>query len=183
MLPKNIKSPILFGVLGHPGSGKTFFSRRFAKEFGFYHLNSDRTRSEVILNPKYTIAENAGFFRIMDFIAGEFLQQGTSVIYDANSTKIIYRKRLQKIAKKRNARYMLIWIQAPVDLALKRIKRRIELKSKLIRQYYKPIDESVLLRLKDEQENPHREPHIVIGGELPYHKQKEAVIKFLRKMK
>lgn len=180
---KNIKKPILFVTLGYPGSGKTFFARRFAKEFGLYHLNSDRTRLEIILKPKYTIVENAGFFRVMDFIAGEFLQQGNSVIYDANSTKIIYRKCLQKIAKKRNARYILLWIQTPVDLALRRIKKRKELKSELMRQYHRPIDDSVLFRLKDEQENHHREPHIVINGKLPYRKQKESVIKFLRKIK
>lgn len=177
-MEKKRKKPILFATLGYPGSGKTFFSRRFAKDFNLFHLNSDRLRLEMFSNPKYTIAENASVFRTMDFIADELLQRGISVIYDANSTKRIYRKRLQQIAKKRKAKYILLWFKTPVTTALKRIKKRSELRSELMKKYHKAIDDSVLFRIKSEEEEPRREPHIIIEAES-FNKQKHKVVKMI----
>lgn len=175
-----MKRPILFATLGYPGSGKTFFSRRFAKDMNLFHLNSDRLRLEMFPKPKFTQAENAAVFRMMDFLADELLKRGVSVIYDANSTLWIYRRRLQQIAKKNKARYLLLWFQTPVEVALKRIKKRRELKSELLKRYHRPIDDDVLYRIRSQEEAPIREPHLVLTA-APYRKQKEAVITFLRK--
>lgn len=173
-----MKRPILFTTLGYPGSGKTFFARRFAKEYGLFHLNSDRLRLEIFPKPNYTITENVVVFRTMDYIADELLQSGVSVIYDANSTKRIYRKRLQKMAKKRKVDYLLLWFKTPVETALKRIRKRSELKSELMKRYHRTIDDSVLFGIKAEEEKPYNEPHIVLEVES-YKKQKELVTKFL----
>lgn len=84
-----MKKLILFATLGFPGSGKTFFSARFAKDFKIFHLNSDRVRSEIFPKPNYTAEENTAVFRTMDFIAEELLRIGISVIYDANIHKYL----------------------------------------------------------------------------------------------
>jgi hypothetical protein len=178
----NVKKPVLFATLGHPGSGKTFFSRRFSKDFGLFHLNSDWLRSEIFPKPSYSAAENAAVFRIMDFIAEELLRCGVSVIYDANSTKRAYRKHLRQIAKKRKADYLLLWFKTPVELALKRIRKRNMLKSESMKRYHKAIDDSVLFEIRNEEEEPHKEPYIVLEAES-YQKQRESVVKFLRKRK
>lgn len=178
-MEKKYKKPILLATLGYPGSGKTFFSRKFAKDFNLFHLNSDRLRSEMFSEPKYTIEENASVFRTMDFIADELLQRGVSVIYDANSTKRIYRKLLQQIAKKRKAKYFLLWFKTPVEVALKRIKKRSELKSILMKKYHKTIDDSVLFRIKLEEEEPCRESYIILEAES-YKKQKDKVARTLK---
>lgn len=175
------KKPILFCTLGYPGSGKTFFARRFAKNFGLFHLNSDRLRLEIFPNPTYNFAEHAVVFRIMDFIADELLRHGVNVIYDANSTKRVYRKRLQEIARKRKADCVLLWFKTPMEVALKRIKKRSNFKSELMRKYHKTVDDSVLFEIKDEEEAPNAEPHIILDVES-YQKQKEQVIKFVRKI-
>lgn len=177
-----MKKPILFATLGCPGSGKTFFSRRFAKEFGLFHLNSDLVRSELFPNPNYTTSEHATVFRVMDFLTGELLQRGISVIYDANSTKRIYRKRLQNIAKKWKTDYLLLWFKTPTEIALKRIKKRSSFKSEMMKQYHRIIDDSVLFKIKADEEIPNKERHIIVGVES-YQKQKELIIKFLRKNK
>jgi len=179
---RNIKKPILFTTFGYPGSGKTFFSRRFSKDFGLFHLNSDWLRSEIFPKPSYTAMENTTVFRIMDFIAEELLQCGASVIYDANSTKRIYRKHLQQIAKKQKANYLLLWFKTPVETALKRIRKRGMLKSGLMKRYHKVIDDSVLFQIKNEEEEPRKESYVVLEAKS-YQKQREAVIKFLRKHK
>lgn len=177
-----MKKPILFATLGYPGSGKTFFSRRFAKDFGLFHLSSDRLRSEIFPEPSYTTVENSIVFRAMDYIADELLQNNVSVIYDANSTKIIYRKRLQQIAKKRKANYLLLWFKIPTEIALRRLKKRSSLKSNLMKRYQKTINDSVLFHIKAEEEKPVREKHVVleVGS---YQRQKELIVKFLKMQK
>lgn len=171
------RKPILFVTMGFPGSGKTYFARRVAKEQGIFHLNSDRVRAEIFPKPKYTAKENAAVFRVMDFIAGELLALGVSVIYDANSNRKKYRLRLRQIAKKQGARYLVLWFQTSVGMALKRISRRREIKSELMKKYHRPVDKWVLFRIKKELEEPRREPFVIIDGEQSYLKQKELVLK------
>ena len=175
-----MKTPILFTTLGYPGSGKTFFSRRFAKDMDLFHLNSDRLRLEMFPTPKFTPAENATVFRMMDFLTEELLKRGVSVIYDANSTLREYRKKLQQIAKRNGAKYLLLWFQTPVEVALKRIKKRRELKSELLKRYHRPIDDDVLYKIRSQEEAPIREPHLILTA-APYRKQKKTVTAFLRK--
>ncbi len=136
-------------------------------------------RLEIFPRPNYTPSEHAVVFRTMDFITNELLRHGISAIYDANSTKRAYRKRLQEIARKRKADYVLLWFKTPTEVALKRIKKRSNLKSELMKRYCRTIDDSVLFGIKAEEEAPHKEPHVVLGVGS-YKKQKESVIKFLR---
>lgn len=181
-MAKNIFSkPILFITLGFPGSGKTFFARRFAKDMGLFHLNADRLWPEIFPEPKYSLStERKAVFRTMDYIAGELLRQGVSVAYDANINKRIFRKRLQKIAKGNGAGYALLWFQVPIEIALKRIGARRNLKSDKSDPYQVAVQDEILYRMKNEEEAPIKEKHLVIDGRLPYLKQKKVVINFLK---
>ena len=178
-----MKKPILFATLGYPGSGKTFFSRHFSKETKFFHLNSDYLRSELFPKPIYSAEETNSLFKAMDYIASALLSKGVSVVYDANSTRIVYRKRLQNIAKKNNARYVLLWFKTPVEIALQRIKKRSELKSHLMKKYHRPLEDWVLYKLKDEEEYPVKEMHIVLDSKLSYKEKRDIVLMFISKYK
>ena len=162
------KKAILLATLGFPGSGKTFFSRRFAKERGFFHLNSDRVRGEIFSTPVYNKKENDAVFRAMDYIAEELLSRGVSVIYDANSTRRAYRRDLQRLARKQQAGYLLLWFRTPVNVAIKRIKKRNELKRELLKKYHQPIDLAVLFRIRRHIEEPKAEPYLALDGTAPY---------------
>ncbi|MBU6431109.1 AAA family ATPase [Patescibacteria group bacterium] len=176
------KKLILIATLGYPGSCKTFFSRRFAKEFNFFHLNSDFLRSEIFPKPNYSKEENISVLRIRNFITEELLRMGINVIYDANLTKKIYRKDLQRIARRQKANYLLLWFKTPVEKALSRIKKRRRYKSELMKRYHIEIDDSVVFKVKNEEEYPIKEPHIVLEPNS-YQRQKEIVLKFLRTQK
>lgn len=171
--------PILFATLGYPGSGKTFFSRRFAKDKHIFHLNSDRLRLEMFPQPNYSLKENSVVFCTMDYIAEELLRRGISVLYDANSTLLIYRKRLQKIAKQQGANYLLLWFMTPTKVATERILKRKELKSEFLRKYHRSIDTQVMHRIKSQEEKPKKEPFVILKP-APYKKQKEVVEFFLK---
>ena len=180
--PRQIKLDklVLFSTLGFPGSGKTYFAKKFAKELNVFHLNSDRVRLEIFPNAKYTPEEHLVIFRVMDFIAEELLNHGVSVIYDANSTKRVYRDRLRKIAKQAGAKYVLLWFQTPVEIALKRIQKRTGFKTERMKKYHRPTNESVLHHIRGEEEAPsNTEFHIVVDGKKLYKTQVNEVLKSL----
>lgn len=173
------EKPILLATLGFPGSGKTFFARRFAKEYHIFHLNSDRVRLEIFPKPKYNQKENDAVFRAMDFIAEELLSLGVSVLYDANSTKRAYRRRFQQTAKHYKADFLLLWFQTSVDDALRRVEKRKKLKSEFLKKYHLPLRQSVFFRLRNAIEEPQKEPFVTIDGMQSYKEQKNTVLKAL----
>ncbi len=172
--------PILFETLGLPGSGKTTFSRKFAKEFHFLHLNSDRIRRALFIKPQYTKTEHDLVFPVMDALAHDALKNGISVIYDANSTKRAYRRAMMRTAKKYGARFFLLTFEISVATAKKRLGMRRRCTSKVCRDYHPPAPIAVLERLKTSIEKPSaNEPTIFIQGTDTYPRQKKEVMRAL----
>lgn len=174
--------PLLFATLGYPGSGKTYFSRKFAKEFHILHLNSDRIRKAMFGKPKYTHYENNYLFAVMDAMTEEALAAGISVIYDANSTLREYRRRMQNTAKEHGAHFLLLWFRTPVTAAKKRIGARKRCTTKTCSLYHPPIPLEVFERLRAQIEEPTvREPHMILDGTKSYAKQKKVLLGALSK--
>ncbi len=169
------QKPILLFTLGFPGSGKTHFARRFAEDYRYFHLSSDRLRLEIFPKPTFRPQEQAVVFRTMDYVTEELLRRGVSVIYDSNCNRREYRRRLRDIAKKCVARYLLLWFRSPVPLALRRLRARREIKTRYLQKYHRPIPDQVLFSQKDEIEEPRRETHVILNSRDSYAKQKQTV--------
>jgi len=159
----------LFVTVGAPGSGKSYFAEKLCKEYKFVHLRSDKIRDIVFPRPTYTPTENSKLFRLMDFLVGEFLSNGASVVYDANFTKKAYRKEMQWVAKKNGAKYAVLWVKTPLVTALRRAKSR---------RYHK-VGKSVVLGIHKETEYPHGEPVVIIDGTKRYSSQKKLLRAYL----
>lgn len=175
-------APMLFATLGYPGSGKTHFSRKFAREFHLLHLNSDRIRKSMFKKPKYNWYENQLVFGVMDAIVEEALAAGVGVIYDANSTLKEYRKHLRGVAKEHSASFFLLWFQIPATTAKKRLGIRKRCTTKVCALYHPPfpLEKFELLRAKIEEPKK-TEPHIIINGADTYAKQKKVLLNALSK--
>lgn len=151
-------------MLGYPGSGKTYFSERLAKEAGFFHLSADKIRHTLFEKPTYTPEEHAAVFNLLDYLAEKLLAKGVNVIYDANFNFKRSRQKLKRMAKKTNSRYHIVWIQTDEKTALARNEKRGTSK----------VSVKVFNHLKKEMELPTKEePVIVIDGHLPFAKQFE----------
>lgn len=174
--------PLLFATLGYPGSGKTYFSRKFAKEFHILHLNSDRIRKAMFGKPKYNQYENNYLFAVMDALAQDAIMNGISVIYDANSSRREYRARMMQMVKKYGARFFLLRFQTPKAVAKKRLGTRMRCTRKVCQEYHPPVPLIVFDRLRKEIEEPSsKEPTIIITGTDTYAKQKKALLSALSK--
>jgi predicted kinase len=167
-------APLLIATLGVPGSGKTHFSRRLCREANLFHLNSDRMRSELSLSPTKIAEETAAVFRIMDFVADEVLLRGGGVVYDALFSRREYRKRVEAIAARRGARYMLLWFQTPYELAAERAESRVGTESEE-RAYYPLANRIDVSKAAATIEEPHDEP-FVVDGRASYDEQLESLL-------
>ncbi len=178
-----MKKPLLIATLGHPGSGKTYFSERLAKEYGLVHLSRDRFRKEIIPNPTFQPEERDAIMRAVNWVTEEFLMKGIGVLNDGNYNKKKYRSELAKIAKKMNATYVVVHIVTSIEQAEKRLLQRQKVKSKLKQKYYHPADVSVARLTKINTEYPTKsEPVIEIDGSKSFSEQLKEFKKALRKI-
>lgn len=177
-----MKKPLLIATLGHPGSGKTYFSERLAKEYDLVHLSRDRFRHEAIPNPTFQPEEKDSISRAINWITEEFLMKGIGVLNDGNYNKKKYRSGLAKIAKKMSATYVVVHIITSIEQAEKRLLQRQKVKSKLKQKYYHPSDVSIARLIKIDTEYPTKsEPVIEIDGSKSFPAQLEAFKKALKK--
>lgn len=77
--------PTLILLVGIPGSGKTYYAKKYIKEHpSTIHLSSDKIREELWGN-EATQGDNNKVFSLMQSRAIEALNNGLSVLYDATN--------------------------------------------------------------------------------------------------
>ncbi len=178
-----MKKPLLICTIGHPGSGKTYFSEKLAKQYNLVHLSRDRFRKEIIPNPTFQPEERDAIMRAINWITEEFLMKGIGVLNDGNYNKKRYRNGLAKIAKKIGAKYVIVHVVTSIEQAEKRLLQRQKVKSELKRKYYHPSDVSVARLLMNDTEYPTKsEPVIEIDGSKPFSDQLKEFKKAIKKI-
>lgn len=163
------------GTIGSPGSGKSYFSEKLARDLHFVHLRSDDIRFRLVKKVKkvdFSQEENDAVFGFMDFLSEKILKDGVGVIYDANLVKRTHRDRLCEIAQSAGVVYVILWIQTPLELAITRAKER----------EFRPIDREVVESLNSALEEPSSdEPIIIIDGTKSYEEQREFILNELKR--
>jgi predicted kinase len=170
----------LFVTVGFPGSGKNYFSERLAQKLDLFHMNADKTRLAMFDDPQYTPEEHRQVFRTMDFFVEELLKKDVSVVYDGNFNKRIFRKKLADMAGRVRVRYVLVWLQTELSVALSRIEDRKLIRDAEQKKLYRPLDPEIVHRMKREMEVPTQgESPVVIDGHLPFDEQFKTLEKYL----
>src|ERR1700754_2274921 len=103
--------PLFVMLYGFPGSGKTFFARQICEQIAATHVQSDRIRAELFETPNYSKQENHVVMSLMNYMTGEFLNAGVSVVYDANAMRTTQRRTLRNMAIKAGAEIITVWFQ------------------------------------------------------------------------
>lgn len=179
----HVRRPLLLVTLGYPGSGKTHFSERLAKKDGMVHLSSDEIRARMFEKPTFSIKEHKTVFDFRDFIAGELIEAGGSIICDSNFNFKRHRARMRGIAKRHGAQFAILWVRTHEATALKRVAKRVRFVSRGKKYLHRPLDEEVFNRLRDEIEHPTKsEPVIVVDGHKSFAIQYAQYKKQLRQI-
>jgi predicted kinase len=181
--------PIIYILLGVPGSGKSHFARNLAKEISAIHFNSDAVRMAIFKSRQETnriyhsedrAILNTYIFGALNYAAEAALLSGCSVMYDAcNNTR---QERADVVrAMPKDSAPIVIWVQAPLELAVKRAIARSETKSdrKLSPEEASKYIEKVASEIETPSAN---EKLITIDGTIPFKKQYESFQKQLKEI-
>lgn len=171
--------PVLVLLYGFPGAGKTYFARQLTEVLQAAHVQGDRIRGELFEAPRYDAQENALVAQLMDYMAGEFLNAGLSVIYDINAMRSGQRRTLRDMARKAHAEPLLIWLQIDADSAFQRGQKRDRRRAD--DKYAAQLDRGSFDNVVAHMQNPSSvEDYIVISGKHIFSTQFSAVSKKLR---
>lgn len=172
--------PLLILLYGYPGAGKTYFARQLTEHFKAAHVHGDRIRGDLFDHPRYDKEENEVIGQLMDYMTGEFLSAGVSVIYDVNAMRAVQRRTLRDLARKVHAQPVLIWLQIDPESSYVRTQSRDRRRSD--DKYAGPADRATFERIAGGMQNPQNEEYIVISGKHTFDTQLSAFIKRLREL-
>lgn len=177
-IPPN--KPLLILLYGFPGSGKTYFARQLTDHLQAAHVQDGRIRTELFEEPRYDKEENSVISHLMDYMTGEFLNAGMSVIYDTNAMRLTQRRELRDLARKTRTQPLLIWFQIDAETSFLRANKRDRRKAD--DKYSMPVDRPTFDRVSSGMQNPHNEDYIVISGKHTFATQLSAFMKRLREL-
>lgn len=170
--------PLLVLLYGFPGSGKTFFARQLCDQLAAVHVHDDRIRGELFETPTYSKQENHIVTSLMNYMTGEFLSAGVSVIYDTNALRAGGRRAMRNLATKAGAESVLVWLQIDPDSAFSRVSRRDHRKAD--DKYAQTLDRAAFDTVSSGMQNPEvTERYIVISGKHVFGTQKSAMLRHL----
>jgi predicted kinase len=172
--------PLLIMLYGFSGSGKSYFARQLCEHLQAAHVHGDRVRSELFEQPRYDREENEVIAHLMDYMTGEFLNAGMSVIYDTNAMRQSQRRLLRDLARKTDAQPVLIWQQIDMESAYVRAAKRDRRKAD--DKYSPAVDRATFERIASGMQNPSNEDYIVISGKHVFGTQLSALMKRLREL-
>ncbi len=169
--------PLLVLLYGFPGSGKTYFSRQLCDTVQAAHVQGERIRGELFETPRYDREENQVVQHLMDYMTGEFLNAGMSVIYDTNAMRLSQRRQLRDLARKNHVQTILVWFQIDTDGAFLRASKRDRRRAD--DKYTPPMDRATFERVASGMQNPSNEDYVVISGKHTFTTQLSAFMKRL----
>lgn len=184
-----MKPKYLFMLLGYPGSGKTYFSERLASKIGAVRINADAMRvaafGTIEAAKKFdstTKLLNPIVFGILDYTAAQVLKSGHSVICDYQHTRRSARDTKYAIASENDAIPVVIWVQAPRDIAIQRGSEREE--SLDHRKHSKEKIEVLVDRTTSSLDVPGEDERVVvIDGMIPFEEQYDSFTRQLEHLK
>lgn len=173
--------PLLIQLYGFPGSGKTYFARQLCEHIQAAHVQGDRIRYELFEDPRYDKQENDVITQLMDYMTGEFLSAGISVIYDTNAMRANQRHALREMARKAHAQPLLIWLQIDPDSSYTRTTQRDRRRTD--DKYAAQLDRGAFESIVGHMQNPvSTEDYVVVSGKHIFKTQYSAVMKRLHEL-
>lgn len=168
-------------LYGYPGAGKTYFARQMCEQLQAAHVQGDRIRAELFDEPRYDKEENAVVQHLMNYMTEEFLNAGTSVMYDTNALRASQRHELRETARRHKSQPLLVWLQIDIDSAFARSNKRDRRHAD--DKYTTSLSREQFENLSNGMQNPTTvEDYAVISGKHVFGTQFSAVVKRMHEL-
>ena len=123
-IPPPVSRPALVAVSGLPGTGKSYFSRALVERVSLVLVDSDLMRKALFARRTYSAEESRRLFAALHVLVGDLLFEGVPVLVDATTLTEAHRSALHHIAKAAGTSLVLVRIDAPPEVAYRRLKAR-----------------------------------------------------------
>lgn len=174
--------PLLILLYGLPGSGKTYFARQLCDNLQAVHVQGDRIRGELFQEPRYDVQENTVINQLMEYMAGEFLSAGVSVVFDTNALRTAQRRHLRELATRVGVKPLVVWFQIDAETAYVRTAKRDRRRAD--DRYAAPMTAAQFKNIAAHMQNPtSTEDYIVVSGKHLFSTQLNAIMKRLHELK
>jgi predicted kinase len=174
--------PLFIMLYGYPGAGKTYFARQLCENLQAAHVQGDRIRGELFAEPRWDAQENGVVNQLMEYMAGEFLAAGMSVVYDTNAMRASQRRALREMAHKAGASPVVVWFQIDLESAFTRTVKRDRRRND--DRFAAPMSQEAFKNIVSHMQNPENtEQYIVISGKHLFSTQLSATMKRLHQLK
>lgn len=172
-----LKEPVLFILLGLPGSGKTYLARQLSSKLGATHIELEKIRHAIFDNPQYTTDENSVVKHVAFMMAEEFLKAKLPVIYDTSTNRRVERRELRDFARHFEAKPLLIWQQIDPSTGYARVSRRDS--RKLDDRFGRVLDNKTFMNFNDDLQTPLHEDYIIVSGKHSFQGQYNSITRYL----
>jgi predicted kinase len=167
--------PLFIMLYGFPGAGKTYFARQLCENIQAAHVQGDRIRGELFAEPRWDAQENSVINQLMEYMAGEFLAAGVSVVYDTNAMRASQRRALRDMARKAGAQPVVVWFQIDLESAYARTAKRDRRRND--DRFAAPMDPAAFKNIVTHMQNPDpTEQYVVISGKHLFATQMTAML-------
>ena len=158
-------------VFGLPGSGKSYFASRLAKELKAKYVSSDRIRKQLFSIIKYSEQQKMKVYEVLMKEMKEAIQQGKDIVIDATFYLVSIRNKFKETADVFKEKILFIEVWADQEIILERLQ---------VRREYSDADYSVYLHIKEVFE-PLEEEHLILRSTQENIKEMlQAAFKYIR---
>jgi predicted kinase len=173
----NLAQPVVMIVVGLPGSGKSFFAKKFSGTFGAPVVSVDRIRYELFGQSSFSSDEQDLVERLTNYQIEELLKSSRSFIIDGGFEPKVARQKLGTLAKKAGYDVLIIWVQTHETIAQKRSLKRNPKKED--DKHNNSLTSEQFKTLSKRFTPPATEHNVVISGMHTYSTQAKAVLRKL----
>lgn len=155
MAPMNSNPAVALLITGLPGSGKTYFAKRFAPAMNAAYFSSDIMRKSKTPQHTYSIAEKHSVYAALLDRMEHSLRAGQTVVIDATFYLESLRSEFVKVARQTDSKLYWIEVRANKSVVRERLSKPRE---------DSEADYGVYLKLRDQYE-PIKSPHLILHSD------------------